>query len=133
MDTRTSAQRRHIMQSVGSKNTKPEIAVRRILFRMGYRYRLHGADLPGRPDIVLSRYRAAILVNGCFWHGHRCQHGRLPKSNVSYWRTKITKNKERDKIVKRKLKQSGWQVHEVWECELSDERKVASKLKALLR
>lgn len=120
MDTRTPAQRRRIMQSVGTKNTHPEIAVRKIVFAMGYRYRLHRADLPGRPDIVLPKYRTVMLVHGCFWHGHGCKYGKLPKSHVVYWKRKIKLNRLRDNRVKKQLRYLGWKVVEIWQCQTRD-------------
>jgi len=120
------------MKSVRTENTGPELTVRRILFGMGYRYRLHRVDLPGRPDIVLPKYRTVILVHGCFWHGHRCRYGRLPKSNVSYWEKKIALNRERDRVVRTALMRDGWTVHEIWQCQLSDETRIANRLSAFL-
>ena len=117
MDTRTPEQRRRIMQSVKSKNTKPEWIVRRLLHCMGYRYRLHRKDLPGRPDIALISRRKAIFVHGCFWHGHDCPKGRLPKSRLDYWRPKLERNKERDREKTAMLQSLGWTVLVIWQCE----------------
>lgn len=120
MDTRTPEQRRHIMQSVKSKDTGPEMAVRRMLHAKGYRYRLHRKDLPGSPDIVFASKRKAIFVHGCFWHGHECSKGKLPKSKLNYWRPKIEQNKDRDARNIAKLEAAGWQTLVVWQCEIVD-------------
>ena len=108
MDTRTPVQRRRIMQAVKSMHTKPEMAVRRLLHRMGYRYRLHRKDLPGRPDIAFGSRRKAVFVHGCFWHGHGCAKGRLPKSRLDYWQPKIAQNVERDRTKREQLEALGW-------------------------
>ena len=115
--------RRRTMQAVKSKNTKPEMAIRRLLHAAGYRYRLHRKDLPGRPDIVFVSRRKIVLVHGCFWHGHKCELGdRPPKSNVAFWEEKFRKNKERDIRNRRKLRRMGWQVFVVWECQMKPRR-----------
>ena len=107
------------MSLVRSKNTKPEIAVRRILHRMGYRFRVHRKDLPGSPDIVFVGPRKILFVHGCFWHGHYCRTGnRIPKTRVEYWNAKIARNRQRDLSVRRRLRALGWQVLTVWECQL---------------
>ena len=128
MDTRTPEQRRRIMQSVGSKDTGPELVVRRLLRGLGYRYRLHRKDLPGRPDIVLGPRRKAIFVHGCFWHGHGCPKGRLPKSRLEYWRPKIDKNRERDRTKVEYLRSLGWSVLTIWQCETKDLEALAARL-----
>lgn len=117
MDTRTPSQRRRIMQSVGQKDTGPEMLVRRALHKLGYRYRLHAKDQPGRPDIVFSTKRKAIFVHGCFWHGHGCAKGKLPKSRPEYWIPKIEANKARDERVVDELRKTGWDVMVIWECQ----------------
>lgn len=119
-DTRTPAQRSRIMKSVGTANTGPEIVVRRALHKLGYRFRLHSKDLPGRPDIVLPRFRTAIFVHGCFWHGHKCPKGRPPKSRKEYWIPKILGNKARDRRNMKTLDVLGWKHVIVWECETRD-------------
>jgi DNA mismatch endonuclease (patch repair protein) len=106
------------MSRIRSKDTRPELVVRSILHRLGYRFRLHRKDLPGRPDIVLPRHRKIILVQGCFWHGHTCQLASKPKSNVDYWRIKIANNRARDSRNVEALMQRGWTVLELWECEV---------------
>jgi DNA mismatch endonuclease (patch repair protein) len=110
------------MAAIRGSNTKPELEVRRLLRELGYKgYRLHRKDLPGRPDIVFIGRRAAIIVNGCFWHGHHCKEGaRRPKTNTEYWSTKIEGNKRRDEINHLRLKEGGWRTLIVWECELRD-------------
>lgn len=111
------------MAAIHSRDTKPEIVVRKYLWKMGFRYRLNLKKLPGHPDIVLKKYRTCIFVNGCFWHGHDCENFRKPKNNVDYWLQKILRNKERDKEEQRKLAEMGWHVIVVWECELKKEKR----------
>ena len=128
MDTRTPEQRRRIMQAVKSENTGPELVVRRLLHSMGYRYRLHRKDLPGRPDIAFVSRRKAIFVHGCFWHGHDCPKGRLPKSRLDYWRPKLDKNRERDRTKAEQLEALGWAVLVVWQCETVNLEALAVRL-----
>lgn len=111
------AKRSQVMGRIRSKNTKPEISVRRALHALGYRFRLHVADLPGRPDIVLTKHRLIINVQGCFWHQHKCLKGRLPASNSAYWTAKLAGNVSRDRRSRRMLRKLGWSVETVWECE----------------
>lgn len=120
------------MQAVKGKDTKPEIAVRRLLYSMGYRYRLHRKGLPGRPDIAFVGRRKAIFVHGCFWHGHDCPKGRLPKSRLEYWRPKIFQNTERDKSNIEQLQSLGWRSLVVWQCEIADLTDLSTRLKAFL-
>lgn len=129
MDTRTEEQRQRIMAAVKSRDTGPEIAVRRLLFAAGYRYRLHVAALPGRPDIVLPKHRVVIFVHGCFWHGHRCRKGRLPKTRLDFWQAKIDRNRERDRAALIALRRAGWRVLVVWQCELQQPRRVEKMLR----
>jgi len=111
------------MALIRSKDTKPEMLVRRLVHRMGYRFRLHKKDLPGRPDLVFPSRRSVILVNGCFWHGHDCRKGRRrPKSNVEYWEGKIAGNVARDQASLAALQDGGWRVLVVWECEITPTR-----------
>jgi DNA mismatch endonuclease (patch repair protein) len=118
-DNLTPADRERTMRSVHSLDTKPEMAVRRLLHRLGYRYRLHQADLPGTPDIVFSSRRKVIFVHGCFWHSHDCKAGaKRPKTNREYWQTKLLKNKLRDETYQNLLQTDGWRVLVVWECEI---------------
>ncbi len=129
----TQAVRRKTMQAVKGKDTKPELFVRRLLYSLGYRYRLHRKDLPGKPDIVFPGRKKIIFVHGCFWHGHSCKRGaREPKTNTEYWRQKITGNMARDKEHKKKLKKAGWDVLVVWECQLKDEKRLVETLMTFL-
>jgi DNA mismatch endonuclease (patch repair protein) len=132
MDTRSPEQRRRIMQAVGSKNTKPEMTVRRLLHAMGYRFRLHRKDLPGRPDIVLPNYRKAIFVHGCFWHAYGCAKGQPPKSRHEYWLPKLEQNVERDRTKEEQLSALGWDVYVVWQCEMKDLDALAERLRAFV-
>lgn len=116
------------MAGVRSKNTSPEMAVRRWLFARGYRYRLHRKTLPGCPDIVLARHKAAIFVHGCFWHGHGCAKGRLPKSRLEFWSPKIERNRSRDRDAVEALAVQGWRVLTIWQCETADSDKIAESL-----
>lgn len=113
------ATRSRIMAKVRSKDTKPEMEVRRALRSAGYGYRLHRKGLPGRPDIVLGKYRTAVFVHGCFWHGHGCRELVLPTSNAEYWSRKIERNKERDRAAEAALREAGWDVFMIWTCELA--------------
>lgn len=111
--------RSYNMSCIHSKNTKPEKVVRKFLWSHGFRYRLNHPRLPGKPDIVLRKYRTCIFVNGCFWHGHEdCKEFRPPRTNVDFWTNKITRNKRRDKDVQIRLAQMGWHCITIWECEL---------------
>lgn len=113
--------RSRIMRSVGSKNTKPELVMRRLLHRNGYRFRLHRKDLPGSPDLTFPGRRKVIFIHGCFWHGHDCPRGaRLPKTNQAYWEMKISRNRTRDKRTENALASMGWRMLVVWECKLRD-------------
>ena len=118
MDRLTPEQRRKNMAAIRSKDTKPELTVRRFLFSRGFRYRVNSARLPGHPDIVLRKYRTVVFVNGCFWHGHDCESYRIPKTNTEFWTAKITRNRERDRREQRQLAAMGWHCITVWECEL---------------
>lgn len=120
------------MQAVKGKNTAPELALRSMLYRLGYRFRLHRRDLAGTPDIVLPGRAAAIFVHGCFWHGHGCRIGRLPKSKLDYWEPKIRANRERDERKRLALEAAGWRVLTVWQCELSDTAALERKLVTFL-
>ena len=121
------------MQAVRSENTGPELAVRRLAHRMGYRFRLHRKDLPGKPDLVFPRLRKAIFVHGCFWHGHDCARGaRVPMQNRAYWTKKIAGNKVRDEDVQEKLTAAGWEVVVLWECEIRDQERLACQIRKFL-
>lgn len=116
------AVRRRTMQAVKSKNTSPEMRVRRLLHSRGYRFRLHKKNLPGCPDLVFPSRRKVIFVHGCFWHGHACARGaRVPKSNTEYWVTKVARNRVRDASTKKQLEALGWKELVLWECELRNE------------
>lgn len=111
-----SATRSRMMSGIKGKNTKPELLVRKALYARGFRYRLHSKKVPGKPDIVLSKYRAAVFIHGCFWHGHDCSLFRLPGTRREFWEIKIERNKERDKTVANELSQAGWRRLVIWEC-----------------
>jgi DNA mismatch endonuclease (patch repair protein) len=130
----TPETRRKTMQAVKSKDTAPEMMVRRLAHSLGYRFRLHRKDLPGKPDLVFPRLHKALFVHGCFWHGHDCARGgRAPKTNAEYWRRKITRNRERDAAHLIELRERGWTVAVLWECELKEPAQVAKRLKGFLR
>jgi DNA mismatch endonuclease (patch repair protein) len=119
VDSVTPALRSEIMSRVRSKNTRPEMIVRRMLHKAGYRYRLHVADLPGKPDLVFAGRKKAIFIHGCFWHMHEsCARARVPKTRVEFWTTKLSANRDRDTKNVAALQQAGWNVLTVWECEL---------------
>lgn len=132
MDTISRAERSVLMGRIRSKDTRPEIAVRSILHRLGYRFRLHRKALPGKPDIVLPKHQKIILVQGCFWHGHTCRLASRPKSNEGYWSAKIATNRERDARNFRALAQQGWVVLELWECEVRRLAGLEEKLQAFM-
>lgn len=133
MDTLTPEARSENMRRITSKNTKPEITVRKLIFKMGFRYRIHYPNLPGKPDIVLPKYRKVLLINGCFWHQHKaCKHGRVPKSNRNFWIDKFARNRLRDAINIRSMRSDGWKVTIIWECETNDMGKLEEKLKNFL-
>lgn len=131
-DTRTKEQRHRIMQAVRSENTRPEWEVRRLLHSLGYRYRLHRKDLPGKPDLVFPSRRKAIFVHGCFWHAHSCRYGRPPKSRLDYWLPKLHQNKKRDSQKSAQLETLGWDVLIIWQCETKDMDNLAVKLRDFL-
>ena len=122
-----------VMRRVKGRDTTPEKTVRRLLTRLGARYRLHRKDLPGKPDSVMPGRRLALFVHGCFWHGHDCPRGaRVPKANRDYWTAKVARNRARDVAAREALTASGWRVETVWECELKDEVAVSERLRRLL-
>lgn len=117
------------MRAVKSKDTEPELKVRSLIHRLGYRFRLHRKDIPGTPDIAFPGRRKVIFIHGCFWHGHDCKRGdRLPQSNRDYWKKKIERNRQRDMINVDALRQLKWQVLVIWECEISQSQELAKKL-----
>jgi DNA mismatch endonuclease, patch repair protein len=115
--------RSRMMSGIKGKDTLPELLVRRELFARGFRYRLHYAGLPGKPDLVFPKYRAAIFVNGCFWHGHDCHLFKFPSTRQAFWRTKIERNRQKDAEVRRALHQQGWRTLTIWECALKGRTK----------
>lgn len=127
-DTISPQKRSEVMAKVGSKDTRPELVIRRGLHLRGFRYRLHDSKLPGKPDLVFPRYKAVIFVNGCFWHGHDCPRFRLPSSNTEYWNGKIARNVARDKGNRQLLHAEGWRVLTVWECALTGKEKLDLKI-----
>jgi len=119
MDIWDKKKRSEVMSKIGSKDTKPELIFRKALFIEGYRYRTHVKELPGKPDIVLPKYKTVIFVHGCFWHYHEnCPEGRIPDTNSKFWKNKLIKNIERDKKHQKELEDMGWNVIVVWECEV---------------
>ena len=134
-DKLTPAQRSVNMSKIRSGNTKPEMAVRRLLHAQGYRYRVHRKELPGKPDIVFKRRRKVIFVHGCFWHQHAaksCLDGRRPKSNTTYWHSKLARNVERDALHRDELTKNGWDILVVWECEARDVHALLKRLRNFL-
>ena len=135
-DTLSKSERSERMSRVRGKNTTPELLVRRIVKRMGYRFSLHKGDLPGKPDIVLTRQKKAIFVHGCFWHRHTvraCRLARLPKSRLDFWLPKLEANRLRDKRKQKALRSAGWNFLVVWECQLGDKEHLENKLRRFLR
>lgn len=126
-DHHTPEQRHKNMAAIRAKNTKPEMIVRKYLWSHGFRYRLNHPRLPGKPDIVMRKYRICIFINGCFWHGHEgCKYFVMPKSRTDFWQAKITRNQERDKEVKKQLAKMGWHSMTIWECELKTTKRDAT-------
>jgi DNA mismatch endonuclease, patch repair protein len=129
MDKITKVQRSQVMRQVKSKDTSPEIQVRRQLHRLGYRFRLHRDDLPGKPDLVLPKWRAVIFVHGCFWHQHEgCRRAARPTSRVAFWTRKLDRNLARDRENIEALEVQGWRVLVLWECELRDDARLERKI-----
>ncbi|MAU59575.1 MAG: very short patch repair endonuclease [Parvibaculum sp.] len=129
----TSPDRSRIMRAVKDKDTAPEWSVRRMLHAAGYRYRLHCKELPGKPDLCFPSRKKVIFIHGCFWHGHNCKRGaREPKSNVEYWRAKISRNCERDAAHMAALRSVGWSILILWECEIKSGTATLNRLKAFL-
>ena len=131
-DVLTPSQRHHCMSSIRGKNTKPEILVRKGLHARGFRFRLHNKKLPGSPDIVLPKYGVAIMVNGCFWHGHKgCRYATKSKTNIEFWEAKIARNRHRDEVTTAHLEALGWTVITIWECELRNLSMLENRLNIL--
>jgi len=127
MDHLTAAERSKNMARIKSKNTKPELIVRKLLFANGLRYRLHAKDLPGKPDIYIKKYKTVIDIRGCFWHAHdNCKLAKKPKTNRGYWVTKIQNNKERDLVNQKLLEDLGFKVFIIWECEIRNQQNLSS-------
>jgi len=122
--------RSEIMGRISSRNTLPEVRVRSVLHRMGFRFRLHRKDLPGKPDVVLPKWRVVVLVHGCFWHGHEnCCEGHMPKSNSAYWEPKLARNRQRDVENAAKLEQLGWRRIVIWECQTYSLKKIEERIR----
>src|SRR5882724_9967510 len=133
MDTLTKAQRSERMSRIRSKNTYPELVVRRALFSLGYRYQLHRKDLPGKPDLVFPSRKKALFIHGCFWHAHEgCSVANMPKSRTDYWQAKFQRNVERDKLNKRALRRLGWSTLTVWECQIKRESSTMRRITGYL-
>ncbi len=133
VDSLTAEQRHLVMSHIRSKDTKPEMLVRRLLFALGYRYRLHASDLPGTPDLIFRGRHQAIFVNGCFWHSHSCRNGsHKPATNADFWQAKRERTVERDAQALAGLVDLGWSTFTVWECELRDPESVAASLQHFL-
>ena len=133
VDSLTPEERSQIMARVRSKNSRPELAVRKIVFGFGYRYRLHARTLPGCPDLVFRPRRKIIFVHGCFWHRHaNCILARMPKSRIGFWSTKLEGNRKRDERNKRALVREGWNVLTIWECQLRDAERLGARIRRFL-
>jgi len=129
MDRLSVDRRSWLMSRVRSKNTTPELKVRKLIYSMGFRYRLHRSDMPGKPDLVFSGLRKVIFVHGCFWHRHtKCRKATVPKSNVAFWSAKFASNVERDRKNFRILKRQGWDILVIWQCQTMDTSKLEKKL-----
>ena len=129
---KVTEQRSRNMSAIKSKNTKPEIAVRKLLHSMGYRFRLHRKDLPGSPDIVLPKYKTVIFVHGCFWHRHEnCKYASTPKTRREFWENKFKSNVKRDKEIQEKIKNLDWRSVVIWECEIKNKISIERKLRNL--
>lgn len=134
VDVFSKTKRSQIMSKISGKETKPEILVRKFLFSQGYRYRKNNKKLPGKPDIVLPKYKTVIFVHGCFWHGHKgCKYSALPTSHHEFWAKKIGGNIDRDKLVIKSLKALGWKVITIWQCRIKNRAKFETTMKALIR
>ena len=133
MDVLTPEQRHRNMLAIRSKDTKPEVAVRSILHKMGYRFRLHRKSLPGTPDIVLPKRKTVVMVYGCFWHRHpKCRYATTPETRPEFWENKFRQNVERDKRTEKALSAAGWKVIRIWECETRDIKRLATHLRNML-
>jgi DNA mismatch endonuclease, patch repair protein len=133
VDHLSKAGRSKVMSSIRSRNTRPELEVRKYLHARGYRFRIHADHLPGKPDVVLPKYRLAIWIHGCFWHAHRCKVGEAPSSNTDYWGPKLARNVSRDLSNKRKLNKIGWRNFVIWECQILCPKKFSRRVRTLER
>jgi DNA mismatch endonuclease (patch repair protein) len=134
VDHVSTQKRSAIMAAVRSRHTRPELGVRKIVYGMGYRYRLHAKDLPGTPDLVFRTQKKVLFVHGCFWHRHaRCRYATLPKSRTSFWATKFTSNVARDRRNRRDLKKAGWEILVVWQCQLNRPDRLAKQIYEFLK
>jgi DNA mismatch endonuclease (patch repair protein) len=131
-DIFTKEKRSEIMSKISGVETKPETMVRKFLFSNGFRYRKNDKRYPGKPDIVLPKYKTVIFVHGCFWHGHNCKKGKLPETRKEFWKKKIKSNIERDKRNKQELERSGWKVIVVWQCEISNKSQLNNTLNLVI-
>jgi len=130
---RDAAVRSENMRRIRSKDTRPEMVVRRLAWKMGARYRLHRHDLPGRPDLVFAGKKRVLFVHGCFWHQHNCRRTHIPRTNLPYWLQKLERNRNRDKTNQKILTERGWKVLVIWECEVDNQERLLSKLRSFLR
>ena len=132
-DVFSKAKRSQVMSRIRSKNTKPEIVLRKALHAKGFRYVLHDKRLPGKPDLVFPKYHAIVHMRGCFWHGHTCIDGHIPKSRRDYWEPKLARNKKRDVSNDRKLRRQGWRILVVWECQCASIKKLEKTVDRVVR
>ena len=133
MDKLSQERRSANMRAVKGRDTQPEMVVRRLAHRLGYRFRLHRADLPGKPDLAFPGRRAVIFIHGCFWHGHDCKKGTLrPEANADFWEVKLNRNVERDREQLAQLENAGWRALVIWQCELKDAANLAARLSQFL-
>lgn len=127
MDIVSREKRRSMMSGIRSKDTKPEMRIRKALYSRGYRYRLHSSKIPGKPDIIMRKCNAVIFIHGCFWHGHNCKLFRLPKTRTAFWENKINTNRKRDRQVISMLQKDGWRIAVIWECSMRGKGKMNFK------
>jgi len=132
-DKFSKEKRSDIMSKISGKNTKPEIIVRKYLFSKGLRFRINVKNLPGKPDIVLPKFKVVVFVHGCFWHGHSCKRGKLPQTNKEFWENKINKNIHRDNKNISELEKNGWKVIIIWQCEIQNKKIEKSRLNFLIQ
>jgi DNA mismatch endonuclease (patch repair protein) len=132
MDRLSQERRSWLMSQIRGKDTLPELALRSLIHRMGFRFRLHRKDLPGKPDLVFPSKKKVIFLHGCFWHGHICKKKKMPKTRITYWNEKIDTNRSRDRRVIRQLGQSGWKALIIWECDLKKMERLKMKVTRFL-